>query len=199
MLTVRDTTVRHFTHPSHPLQYVTWNTQFRCDGCKLLGYGNRYRCDTCDFDLHEYCCTCPTSLTSFLHPTHQLTREVMNPQGQRDMEHKCNVCRMFVNGLFYRCRECDFDVHPLCAQLPQHTRHPQHAHHVLRLQAGPSVASCVVCAEPLSNALGYRCETSDLGFHLKCFNSTLRPGPNIISGGDDGGDLNSLISWAVII
>ncbi|KAK7339721.1 hypothetical protein VNO77_20402 [Canavalia gladiata] len=167
-------TIEHFTHQGHPLTYFATNTQFLCDGCKKLGNGNRYRCSTCDFDLHEHCATCPTTLASFMHPMHQLTLVLRKPQGARHHERVCNVCGTFVNGLFYRCKVCDFDVHPLCIQLPQHTRHPLHPHHVLRLQPLPGPSSsgwCMVCKTTSCNSWSYRCEICNVEIHLKCFNS----------------------------
>ncbi|XVE61949.1 hypothetical protein DITRI_Ditri06bG0079400 [Diplodiscus trichospermus] len=37
-------------------------------------------------------------------------------------------------GFFYRCNLCEFDVHPLCTQLPEYVRHVMHEDHPLRLQ-----------------------------------------------------------------
>ncbi|XVF55198.1 hypothetical protein PTKIN_Ptkin06aG0017600 [Pterospermum kingtungense] len=46
----------------------------------------------------------------------------------------CDLCVDPVEGLFYRCKLCEFDVHPLCTQLPEHVRHVMHKDHPLRLQ-----------------------------------------------------------------
>ncbi|XP_061336770.1 protein VACUOLELESS GAMETOPHYTES-like [Gastrolobium bilobum] len=179
MAPVRKNMIQHFTHPSHPLTYIARNTQFLCDGCKILGNGNRYRCSTCDFDLHEYCGTCPTYLSSFMHPIHQLTLAVRRPQGARHNERVCDVCGTHVNGLFYRCNLCDFDVHPLCTQMPQYTCHPLHPNHVLRLQPQPGTLSsgrCMVC-NTTCNFWGYRCVVCEyFGIHLQCVSAPVASG-----------------------
>ncbi|XWS59865.1 hypothetical protein CRYUN_Cryun08bG0158700 [Craigia yunnanensis] len=61
-------TIQHFTH-CHPLTEVSANTEFLCNGCRTLGFGTRYRCEPCDFDLHDHCAICPMEieLSSFMH------------------------------------------------------------------------------------------------------------------------------------
>ncbi|KAG5583830.1 hypothetical protein H5410_044264 [Solanum commersonii] len=90
-------TLQHFTYPKHSLTLFDSNTKYSCDGCKILGIGKSYHCPECDFDLHEYCGTCPMKLSSFLHPYHLL-----------------------------KCEVCEFDVHPLCTQLPETLRDALH-------------------------------------------------------------------------
>ncbi|CAL9235940.1 unnamed protein product, partial [Arabidopsis halleri] len=82
-------------------------------GCNTVGYGKTYCCVNCDYHLHEYCATCPTTLLSFMHPQHELGLVFEGP------ERLCNICWVF-EGLYYRFIACDFDVHPLCTRLPQH-------------------------------------------------------------------------------
>ncbi|KAA3463819.1 C1-like protein [Gossypium australe] len=59
-------TIQHFTH-FHPLTKVSANTEFLCDGCSTLGFGTRYRCEPCDFDLHDHCANSPLEISSFMH------------------------------------------------------------------------------------------------------------------------------------
>nr|XP_009609510.1 uncharacterized protein LOC104103312 [Nicotiana tomentosiformis] len=126
MAPLRKNTIQHFTHPEHSLTEYDSNTGYLCDGCKIPGIGKRYRCHGCEFDLHEYCGTCPTILSSFMHPYHSLKLVVRKPQGNRQFDRICNVCCDSVEGLFYRCEICEFDVHPLCTQLPETLRHVLH-------------------------------------------------------------------------
>jgi hypothetical protein len=50
--------IAHNAHREHPLVLRdTGGSGFRCDGCGCDGFGLRYRCGECDFDLHEHCAT----------------------------------------------------------------------------------------------------------------------------------------------
>ncbi|KAA8516383.1 hypothetical protein F0562_016676 [Nyssa sinensis] len=157
--------IEHFTHPGHPLEELHAGTEFLCDGCKTLGTGKRYRCHGCDFDMHEYCGRCPRSLSSFMHP-HPLTLVVRKMQGTRQNERFCDVCGEFVEGLFYGCKDCEFDVHPLCTQLPQHLRHALHTIHPLMLQTSSS-SPCAVCGD-MCNFWRYRCGICSFDIHVEC-------------------------------
>ncbi|KAF8110637.1 hypothetical protein N665_0081s0067 [Sinapis alba] len=103
---------QRFTH-IHPLTKVNDSGGFICNGCKTHGSGTTYGCSSCDYDLHEYCAKCPLTLLSFLHPQHEL-QLVVNPP-----DHYCDLCQGLVEGFYYRCEACDFDLHPLCTQKPK--------------------------------------------------------------------------------
>ncbi|KAL5740533.1 hypothetical protein ACOSQ2_029713 [Xanthoceras sorbifolium] len=160
-------TIEHFTHPGHQLIEVFDNEEYLCDGCKTLGVGTRYRCNACDFDLHEHCGKCPMTFTSFMHPQHQLNLVVRKPQAERQIERICDFCGDHVEGLFYRCKLCEFDVHPQCTQLPQDVRHVLHPHHPLRLQPASS-SWCMVCQSECTG-WRYRCAICNcFDIHLGC-------------------------------
>ena len=129
--------IEHFTNPGHSLTEVYGSEEFHCDGCKTPGNGPRYRCHTCDSTLHEYCGVCPSTLSTFMHPQHQLKLEIRT-QGRRVNERLCTLCRDDVEGLFYRCTDCDFDIHPLCTKIPEYVPDPLHPTHQLKLQTSSS-------------------------------------------------------------
>ncbi|KAG8376948.1 hypothetical protein BUALT_Bualt09G0117100 [Buddleja alternifolia] len=152
--------IYHFTHPGHPLKPFDLQ-KFSCNGCKTIGTGKRYRCDLCNFDLHEYCATCPHTLSTFMHTKHALTLT-------RQMDRVCDVCADPVEGLFYRCKKCEFNVHPLCTQLPQNLRHALHTIHPLNLQSSSVSSFCAVCRGLCKN-WRYRCGTcNNFDIHLEC-------------------------------
>ncbi|KAL7265374.1 hypothetical protein ACSBR1_003194 [Camellia fascicularis] len=176
-------TIEHFTHPGHQLEQVYAKTEYTCDGCKTLGQGWRYQCSSksCYYVLHDYCGTCPPSLASFMHPQHPLTLVVRKPQqSTRQNDPCCDVCREPVEGLFYRCKDCDFNVHPLCTQLPSQLRHVLDHSHPLILEAPVLPGRCSVC--------GAECGVCVLDIHLECIfepcvpptqqRSVLPSGPN---------------------
>ncbi|CAH8392624.1 unnamed protein product [Eruca vesicaria subsp. sativa] len=104
-------TIQRFTH-NHPLTEVNVAGTYTCNGCKLQGHGKTYRCKDCDYDLHEYCATCPPTLVNTWHaPGHELTLFT----GPAHMtERLCYFCRFYIQGMFYKCKNCNFESHPLC-------------------------------------------------------------------------------------
>ncbi|KAL3826034.1 hypothetical protein ACJIZ3_022063 [Penstemon smallii] len=159
--------IQHFIHPDHQLKPIETENEYLCDGCKTLGTGKRYRCcNGCDFDLHEYCATSPRTLSSFMHPNHTLTLVMRKPQTARQVDRVCNMCSDRVEGLFYRCKECEFDVHPLCTQLPEKLQHALHKTHPLTLKSS-SPGICGVCRGSCSG-WRYRCGICNFDIHLEC-------------------------------
>ncbi|EYU35257.1 hypothetical protein MIMGU_mgv1a024781mg, partial [Erythranthe guttata] len=157
---IMDACIRHRTHPEHLLKPFYIPNEFLCDGCDQLGSGPTYSCEACNFDLHEICATCPSTIQSGFHPKHPLTL-VNKPVANR----VCDLCGDFVCGLFYTCRTCAFDVHPLCTQLPVQVKLPMHRHR-LTLKPG-RIAPCDLCDEVCAS-WRYTCRTCDVDIHLEC-------------------------------
>ncbi|KAK6244947.1 hypothetical protein QUC31_011356 [Theobroma cacao] len=165
MASLPQKTVQHFTH-DHPLTEVDARTEFVCDGFRTLGVGTRYGCESCDFDLHDHCATCPLELSSFMHE-HDLKLVVSKPQATSlQNERFCDLCGDPVQGIFYQCRLCEFDVHPLCTKLPEYVRHVMHKEHPLRLQ-GSVPGRCMVCKDTCTS-WHYRCGICCFDLHLEC-------------------------------
>ncbi|EYU35255.1 hypothetical protein MIMGU_mgv1a024928mg, partial [Erythranthe guttata] len=149
----KQTTVRHFTDPKHPLHLITISNEFLCSGCRELGSGTRFRCEACDVDLHEFCATCPATIqSSVLHTEHTLT--LVNHQPDP------------VEGLHYSCPPCAVEVHPLCTQLPLHARLSQHPEHLMKLQTG-KLATCSICWTSCTS-WRHSCEACFIDIHLEC-------------------------------
>uniref|UniRef100_A0A0D9X7P6 DC1 domain-containing protein n=1 Tax=Leersia perrieri TaxID=77586 RepID=A0A0D9X7P6_9ORYZ len=118
----------HEFHPKHDLTLVAsaaggkaeW---YRCDGCKERGSttSERYTCETCDFDLHIAC-----ALAQDVMPDHQLFNgrsfHLLHelPPPERGFRRVCDACGDEVRGFVYHCFDGDLDIHPCCAQLPDH-------------------------------------------------------------------------------
>jgi len=168
-------TVQHFTH-IHPLTEFNSIGDFICDGCKTYGSGSTYRCEPCNYDLHEYCATCPLTLPTFIHPKHELSLVVRKEQSTRQNERVCDICDESVEGLFYRCKLCEFDVHPLCTQLPQHVRHVLHPAHHLEFRLG-GASPCMVCHGPCQS-WRYRCELCRFDIHMECILAVCNTSPS---------------------
>ncbi|WZZ49011.1 hypothetical protein YC2023_049118 [Brassica napus] len=114
-------TIQRFTH-NHPLTEANGVGTYTCNGCKLHGHGKTYRCNDCDYDLHEYCATCPPTLIKTWHaPDHELTLFT----GPAHMtERVCCFCQFYIQGMFYKCKHCNFESHPLCTHGLMHVSSP---------------------------------------------------------------------------
>lgn len=160
--------IAHITHqiPGHFLEevYGSADQEFHCDGCKIPGYGPRYRCHDCDFNMHMVCGVCPSTLSTFIHLQHIL--RLMTS----DCKRVCHLCGDDVEGLFYRCTLCDFNIHPLCTKLRQEiflqSLHPTCP---LKLQTTSSAGSCRLCnTECTTSSWVYGCRICGFDIHLRC-------------------------------
>lgn len=114
--------VVHFSHPHHRLRLEHADTPFRCDGCREVGIGARFRCPFagCDHDLHRQCAL-PLSPPPppLRHPFYPRCAFVFLARAPGALGTRyCNACGRDVAGFVYHCRACGFDLHPCCATLP---------------------------------------------------------------------------------
>lgn len=109
--------IPHPAHPVHELKLLTTGgARFLCDACQEPGYGPRYRCETCNFDLHTWCALAPNTLG---HPLFEGSTFVSTPASpDPDVRRLCDACGDRVRGFLYHCRERDLNLHPSCAGLP---------------------------------------------------------------------------------
>ncbi|KAK3019185.1 hypothetical protein RJ639_002957 [Escallonia herrerae] len=90
----------------------------------------------------------------------------------------CNACRSTANGLAYRCRACNSDVHAQCAMLPpaiSHHSHPHQLHHAFSHPYSSKSFGCDICYKSGSNHWLYRCNSCGFDAHLSCAMSKTRP------------------------
>lgn len=80
--------ISHFSHKQHKLAFDYSESPFKCDGCKELGIGSRYKCSICDFDLHTHCSIPSPSL---FHPFY--------PKCSFHTPRYCNACEKPVKGV----------------------------------------------------------------------------------------------------
>lgn len=109
------TEILHSSHPQHRLKFEYSESPFKCDGCKEVGIGSRYKCTICDFDLHVHCALHSPSISHPFYP--KCSFQFMSCQ-PGNTPRFCNACEKDVTGFIYHCKACGFDLHPCCAKLP---------------------------------------------------------------------------------
>lgn len=174
----------------HPLSEEYRKKEFLCEACHTLGFGASKSCNICNFDLHDYCTTCPSEIHSpKLHPRHsmRLFFERKSTTSSALMR-TCDVCGDEVDGLYYRCvAGCDLDAHPLCLELPLKIRlnvlHPEHDLLFAQHQGGTS--ACKICEEPCRfwwyRCVEKSCAAAKVDVHPECLVNlgmrSMRPRP----------------------
>ncbi|XP_047962145.1 uncharacterized protein LOC125206977 [Salvia hispanica] len=156
-----------------------------CDGCiSPISSSSSYyymSCSECKYNLHIACFHLPpqlSSLSSHRQHDHHLflqSGDKLRPWQWQD----CMICRYPMNGLYYGCGKCGFDVDIKCACMPDtilHAAHPQHLlEHVTKSDLQRDVNSWrLTCAAGCSSDIPYydcyRCCSSPCDFivHVKC-------------------------------
>ncbi|KAI4367650.1 hypothetical protein MLD38_023361 [Melastoma candidum] len=156
----------HFIHPEHTLRFETSEFPFKCDGCKEVGIGSRYRCTYCDFDLHMHCAIPAPVITHSFYPKCSF-QFLSRPPG--DVPRYCNACEKDVTGFVYHCRACGFDLHPCCAKLPMMLDDGKIQLCLHRKIGG---ASCNRCGKK-GRSWSYRSECKKYNLHVACVREML--------------------------
>lgn len=103
----------------HCLEQKNYQKQYMCDGCREQGHGPRYRCELCNYDLHESCMktTDPAHHPFFKEETLIFLKEVPEDLGRR----RCDACTQEICGFVYQSRHENVkerrDLHPCCLDL----------------------------------------------------------------------------------
>ncbi|XP_044460459.1 uncharacterized protein LOC123192055 [Mangifera indica] len=112
----------HPSHPEHELELKSFEKPYTCDGCKQRGFGSRYRCDLCNFNLHKECrFPSPTAHHHFLE--NSAFKLLYQPPVKKcncgnDCPRCCDACGQPVNGFVYHDEKNNWDLHPCCQNLP---------------------------------------------------------------------------------
>ncbi|KAI9188547.1 hypothetical protein LWI28_025837 [Acer negundo] len=88
--------ISHFSHSQHKLKFEYTEVPFKCDGCKEVGIGSRYKCSTCDFDLHMHCALPSPSIS---HPFYTKCSFQFLSRPPGDKPRFCNACEKDVTAL----------------------------------------------------------------------------------------------------
>ncbi|PIA32876.1 hypothetical protein AQUCO_04300071v1 [Aquilegia coerulea] len=161
--------VKHASH-NHNLKPVWNKTPYRCDGCKETGWGLRFRCEGCNYDLHK---DCALSSPSISHPFYRNCRFKFHPRTFADTY--CNGCAKGILGFVYHCHGRGYNLHPCCANLPSVLQGEMVE---LHLHESISWSKCGKCSR--RNLRGhvrgwsYRSTCKEYHFHVSCVKDLMK-------------------------
>ncbi|KAH7284994.1 hypothetical protein KP509_33G006400 [Ceratopteris richardii] len=136
-----------------------------CNLCFDEGCGPAYRCSDCNFVLHVRCAAMEPLAMHFTHPEHPLNLTPPYPPPRKPI---CDSCGSNIKGWSFRCDECDFDLHSVCASAPRFMRHLCHPHPLeLRFQDTAKNLRCSACENVLRH-YAYECVHCDFRVHQIC-------------------------------
>ncbi|KAK0593275.1 hypothetical protein LWI29_034081 [Acer saccharum] len=107
--------IRHDSH-LHELKLKSYNKLYRCNGCRELGFGLRFRCEQCNFNLHKECAHADqtTSHDFFKNDTFKF----FSKPPDRQRRTCCHGCGRDAIGFVYHCEDIGWYLHPCCHSLP---------------------------------------------------------------------------------
>lgn len=120
--------LNHPFHPSHPLRLHLNNCYNDCNACGASIYNMTpyYGCETCLFRLDFPCSKLIPTLELKSHDDHFLT--YFKKISWLYYEYRCNVCHLRCDADFYRCVQCDFNIHLQCLPFSSSAKHKYHRH-----------------------------------------------------------------------
>ncbi|KAK6160889.1 hypothetical protein DH2020_004272 [Rehmannia glutinosa] len=169
--------ITHYSHSKHPLTQVTLSELFTCTGCKEYGAGKRFACQHCDFQLHQFCAFSPPLLKNHpLHGQHHLIFHSKPKSAKAGISWpRCDVCGKSTKGFTFRCRACNFQMHPCCAMLSTEINISAHPHPLRLLPATNTSSStanngilCGECNKMKRSGRIYRCKICEYHVHAVC-------------------------------
>ncbi|GFY82180.1 hypothetical protein Acr_02g0004200 [Actinidia rufa] len=103
----------------HEFKLEIYNKRFDCYGCKEQGFGSRYKCEHCSYELHPECkCRKPTITHDFFPGSvFEFYEHIPGSCGRI-----CDACGKDINGFVYHCWEDGWDLHPCCSNLVKELR-----------------------------------------------------------------------------
>ncbi|GFY82182.1 hypothetical protein Acr_02g0004220 [Actinidia rufa] len=113
-------------HHEHEFKLASYNKGFQCDGCREQGFGSRYKCEHCSYELHPECkCRKPTITHDFFPGSVFKFYEQLHIPGS--CGRSCDACGKDIEGFVYHCwrgprLEDGWDLHPCCSKLVKELR-----------------------------------------------------------------------------
>ncbi|KAG5038099.1 hypothetical protein GLYMA_07G170900v4 [Glycine max] len=104
--------------PSHaqPMQLKPPGAPFKCSGCKQMGLGCSYHCESsnCSYTLHE---ECAKAVSLAFHSFFPKSDFEFHEKAPGNRTRYCDGCGKDVLGFVYHCSTTGYDLHPCCLKL----------------------------------------------------------------------------------
>ncbi|TXG49743.1 hypothetical protein EZV62_025618 [Acer yangbiense] len=144
-----------------------------CHGCRELGSGLKFRCEQCNFNLHEECAHVKQTTTHDLYDKNNIFKFFRKPPDHHSIIY-CTVCGGLVEGYVYYCEELELCMHPRCHSLPSKFK-LYHLEFMLRDRDQVSTG-CLRCKERrhdgtdfgIQNGWSYASKCNKYNFHVYC-------------------------------
>lgn len=115
--------------------------EYTCHGCKVDGFGMRYRCDKCDYDLHRACMhSTPTTTRKLLDSTFKFYDQL--PRNCNGCKRDCDACGKEVKGFVYHCHKKDLVFHPCCCDLKNELEYDGMKFHLCKTESNCAKKGC---------------------------------------------------------
>ncbi|OMP03975.1 Zinc finger, PHD-type [Corchorus olitorius] len=110
-----------------------------------------------------------TIATEIKHAYHEHSL-IMTFVGEVEQDCVCDGCMRSISVPFYSCKECEFFLHRLCAELPRVKEHAIHKHNLVLLKpyevhSIKFLAFCVACNR-FHHGFRYKCDTVSCRFEI---------------------------------
>lgn len=168
---------------------------FKCQGCKMDGFGQGHQCNLCHDTLHNECRYPKATTTHEFFGGSTLTfldKPFIKRSNCKAYYRKiCDACGKDISGFSYHCEEDNLDVHPCCLNLQKMVR--INGDTVFNLKA-KVVSKCMWCKkkkisdDKKRGVLGwsYISECNKHHIHVYCMTEMMRDA--FIMNGDKGLD-----------
>jgi C1 domain len=113
--------------------------------------------------VHENCTTYPQIVSFFAHPWDKLLladHSALTHCGSKC----CDICSEPLNGFYYKCTPCGFNLHPHCSKS---SRIVQTKFHPNPMTLVPTTGNCSACKQNLT-VWSYKCGMCCVKLHYKC-------------------------------
>ncbi|XVF06383.1 hypothetical protein REPUB_Repub06bG0043600 [Reevesia pubescens] len=131
-------TLNHPFHPPHPLRLQFGDSKNNCNACTQIiarrtFHTSFYFCKECNFSLDFYCAKILPTLKHKCHH-HYLTyfgHTYFRDKKFLEYHFECNNCHELCLDSFYRCVQCNLNLHLKCIPIPPVAKHRYHRHQLV--------------------------------------------------------------------
>ncbi|VVB08466.1 unnamed protein product [Arabis nemorensis] len=156
-------------HAMRPVHMSEVEEEANCSMCDGKIHDNPCKCETCNFQSHDYCAELGRPSKHQFHLKHSLTLFKSDITKKDQVSQSLSACGVS----FYGCIDCDFNAHAERIGFPSNVKNQRHQH-MLKLIYSSRHLSCSLCESEINYnmIMIYSCYHCKDVFHFKCILST---------------------------